>query len=87
MPFKVGGTMRVARTFTIDIDVVQELRRKQNQSETVNRALRKYLSSDDEFQLRDVSLRALLATLQTRFDREDAEYSLIQTLIAMCTPS
>ena len=79
--------MRVARTFTIDIDLVQELRRKQNQSETVNRALRKYLSSDDEYQLKDVNTRRLLASLQGRFDQYDPEYSLIQTLIAMCKPS
>ena len=79
--------MRVARTFTIDIDVVQELRRKQNQSETVNRALRKYLSSDEDFQLKDVPIARLLASLQGRFDQFDAEYSLIQTLIAMCKPS
>ena len=79
--------MRVARTFTIDIDLVQELRRKVNQSETVNRAVRKFLSSDDEFDLRDVTIGQLLAALQTRFDQFDPEYSLIQTLIAMCRPS
>jgi len=87
MPFKVGGTMRVARTFTIDIDIVQQLRRKVNQSETVNRALRKYMSDDDEFDFNDVTIRKLLAVLQSRFDQFDAEYSLIQTLIAMCKPS
>ena len=79
--------MRVARTFTLDIDVVQELRRKQNQSETVNRALRKYLKDDDEFDFTDVTIRKLLAVLQTRFERGDAQHSLILALIAMCKPS
>lgn len=79
--------MRVARTFTIDIELIQELRRKVNQSETVCRALRKYLSKDDKFNLFDVPIMQLLATLQSRFDQFDAEYSLIQTLIAMCKPS
>jgi len=79
--------MRVARTFTIDIDIVQQLRRKVNQSETVNRALRKYMGDDDEFDFNDVTIRKLLAVLQSRFDQFDAEYSLIQTLIAMCKPS
>jgi hypothetical protein len=79
--------MRVARTFTIDIEVAQELRRKVNQSETVNRALRKYMSDDDGFDFTDVTIRKLLAVLQSRFDQFDAEYSLIQTLIAMCKPS
>lgn len=79
--------MRVARTFTIDIDLVQELRRKVNQSETVCRALRKYLAEDDDFELKDVPIMRLLAGLQSRFDQFDAEYSLIQTLIAMCKPS
>ena len=79
--------MRVARTFTLDIDLVQQLQRKQNQSETVNRAVRKYLTKYDMFELKDVPIRALLASLQSRFNQEDAEYSLIQTLIAMCKPS
>ena len=79
--------MRVARTFTLDIDLVQQLQRKQNQSETVNRAVWKYLTKYDMFELKDVPIRALLASLQSRFNQEDAEYSLIQTLIAMCKPS
>jgi len=82
-----SDSMRIARTFTIDIDLAQELRRKVNQSETVNRALRKYMSSDDEFDLRDVTIRKLLAVLQSRFDQFEPEYSLIQTLIAMCKQS
>jgi metal-responsive CopG/Arc/MetJ family transcriptional regulator len=79
--------MRIARTFTIDIDLAQELRRKVNQSETVNRALRKYLAENEGFDLRDVTIFELLGALQSRFDQFDAEYSLIQTLIAMCKPS
>lgn len=79
--------MRIARTFTIDIDLAQELRRKVNQSETVNRALRKYLAENEGFDLRDVTIFELLGALQSRFNQFDAEYSLIQTLIAMCKPS
>ena len=79
--------MKIARTFTIDYNLAVELQRKPNQSETVSRALRKYLSEDDEFNLFDVPIMKLLATLQSRFDQFDAEYSLIQTLIAMCKPS
>lgn len=79
--------MKIARTFTIDYNLAVELQRKPNQSETVSRALRKYLSEDGEFNLFDVPIMQLLATLQSRFDQFDAEYSLIQTLIAMCKPS
>ena len=79
--------MRVARTFTIDIDLVQELRRKVNQSETVCRALRKYLSADEEYDLSDASIWELIGTLQSRFERDTPESKLLVALIAMCKQS
>jgi len=39
--------MRINRTFSIDIEIARELRKKPNQSETVNRAVRKYLTNSD----------------------------------------
>ena len=79
--------MRVARTFTIDIDLVQELRRKVNQSETVCRALRKYLGEDQEYDLRDVSIWELIGTLQSRFERDSAESKLYSIALGVLATS
>lgn len=79
--------MKVARTYTIDYDLVVRLARKQNQSKEVCKAIRKHLDGENNFELNDVPTRALLASLQSRYGQFDAEYNLILTLIAMCKPS
>ena len=82
-----GDTMKVNRTYSMDYDLVIKLAKKVNQSKEVCIAVRKHLDGQDDFSLRDVPVMQLLATLQSRFDQYDPEYSLIQTLIAMCRPS
>ena len=77
--------MKVNRTYSMDYDLVIALARKSNQSLEVCKALRKHLNGQDEFSLADIPIKQLLASLQARFDQYDAEYSLIQTLIAMTT--
>ena len=79
--------MKIARTFTIDYNLAVELQRKPNQSETVSRALRKYLSEDDEYDLSDASIWELIGTLQSRFERDTPESKLLVALIAMCKQS
>lgn len=89
---EVSG-MRVARTYTVELDLVQELKKHHlNASETVNRSVRTYFSnlkkieetiSKNETLLQDATIRQLLAVLQTKYDQFDAQYSLIQTLIAL----
>ena len=71
----------------MDYDLVIQLAKKVNQSREVCAAVRKHLNGQDDFSLADVPIRQLLASLQARFDQYDAEYSLIQTLIAMTTSS
>jgi len=39
--------MRINRTFSIDYELVMDLKKKHNQSEIVNRAVRKYLAKSD----------------------------------------
>ncbi len=39
--------MKVARTFTIDYDLAQKLKKKPNQSRIVTKAVRRYLAKDD----------------------------------------
>ena len=75
--------MKVNRTYSMDYDLVIQLAKKQNQSREVCRAVRKHLNGSDEFSLGDIPTMQLLASLQSRYDQYDAEYSLIQTLISM----
>ena len=75
--------MKVARLYTIDLDLVQSLGRVNNKSATVNQALRKFLNDKEEIDLRDCSDRELIAALQTRFDRYSAQYQILTTLIAL----
>ena len=79
--------MKVNRTYSMDMDLVIALGKKRNQSLEVCKAVRKHLNGGEEFNLADVPIRQLYATLQSRFDQFDAEYSLIQTLIAMSRQS
>ena len=79
--------MKIARTFTIDYNLAVELQRKPNQSETVSRALRKYLGEDQEYDLSDASIWELIGSLQSRFERDSPEAKLIVALIAMCKQS
>ena len=75
--------MKVNRTYSMDYDLVIQLAKKSNQSQEVCRAVRKHLNGADEFSLGDIPTMQLLASLQSRYDQYDAEYSLIQTLISM----
>jgi len=79
--------MKVNRTYSMDYDLVIQLAKRVNQSDTVCKAVRKYLDEKDTFSLPDVPTLALITALQSRFGQFDPEYSLIQTLIAMHRPS
>ena len=75
--------MRINRTFSIPVALVHELRKKHNQSETVTRALRKYLESNESESLADASIRTILFELRLRFEPMSAEMELLKTLIAI----
>jgi hypothetical protein len=75
--------MRVNRTFSIPVELVHELRKKHNQSETVTRALRKYLEDTEEYTLNEASNMIILRELQMRFEPMSAEMELLKTLIAI----
>ena len=55
--------MKIARTFTIDYHLYQELRKRPNQSRIVETAVRRYLHADEDFSLSEVSTRQILASL------------------------
>lgn len=60
--------MKIARTFTIDYHLYQELRKKSNQSRFVERAIRKSLSDSGEFSLEDLHTKQILSSLLYRED-------------------
>lgn len=60
--------MKIARTFTIDYHLYQELRRKPNQSRIVERAVRRYLNGDEDFSVSEIPTRQLMAALLARED-------------------
>jgi len=75
--------MRVNRTFSIPVDLVYDLRKKPNQSETVTRALRKYLDDTEEYTLNEASDIIILNELRLRFKPMSPEMELLKTLIAI----
>lgn len=75
--------MKVARLYTIDLDLVQRLGRVNNKSATVNQALRKFLNDKEGTNLSDFSIHQLIAALQSRFDQYSPEYQMLTTLIAL----
>lgn len=60
--------MKVNRTYSIDVNLVTQLRAKRNQSDTVCRALRLYLSGEDQYDLAQEDSRRMLRYLRHRED-------------------
>ena len=75
--------MRINRTFSIPVELVHELKKKVNQSETVTRALRKYLEDEDTPTITDASDVELINELRLRFGLMDAKSELLNTIKAM----
>jgi hypothetical protein len=75
--------MRINRTFSIPIELVQDLKKKHNQSETVTRALRKYLEDEETPTITDASEEELIQELRLRFGLGDAKSELLATIRAM----
>lgn len=69
--------MKIARTFTIDYHLYQELRKKPNQSRIVERSIRRYLNQSDEFNREDIATMHLMSELRTRDDCPNAIKILI----------
>ena len=74
--------MRVNRTFSIPVELVHELRKKHNQSETVTRALKKYLDPDTGLISPDATSRQLMAALTSKHDVDDTLKALLLQILA-----
>jgi len=75
--------MRVNRTFSIPIDLVHDLKKKPNQSETVTKALRKYLNNEEVVTIVEASDVELINELRLRFGLMDAKSELLNTIKSM----
>lgn len=60
--------MNINRTFSLPVATAMKLKGERNQSRTVTKAVNKYLSDRDDFNLGDVPIRQLMAALQHRND-------------------
>jgi len=60
--------VKIARTFTIDYHLYQELRKKPNQSRIVENSIRRYLNADEDYSLSEISTKQLMAALHARDD-------------------
>lgn len=63
--------MRINRTFSIDYELVLALKKKHNQSETVNRAVRKYLDNSERPEVTEESLTQTLIWVCTQLYTKD----------------
>ena len=65
--------MRVNRTFSIPVELVHELKKKHNQSQTVTRALRKYLSDSERPEVTQESLTTTLMWICSQLYTKDMD--------------
>ena len=75
--------MKINRTYSMDHDLVIALAKKSNQSLEVCRAVRKHLNGEDEFSLRDVPTRQLLASLLSRSNVADSLKGVIRVYLEL----
>ena len=73
--------MRINRTFSIPYDLAQDLKKKHNQSETVTRALRRYLDNQGESSIESASTRQLMAALLARNDIDETMKALLLQIL------
>jgi len=74
--------MRVNRTFSIPVELVHELKKKHNQSETVTRALRKYLDPGELKSIEDATTHQLMAVLTNRNDVDETLKALLLQILS-----
>ncbi len=65
--------MKINRTFSIDYELVVELKKKHNQSDTVNRAVRKYLDDSDRPEVTEESLTSTLMWICSQLYTKDMD--------------
>ena len=73
--------MKIARTYTIDVDVAKDLQQKYNQSQFVEDAIKaKLYPSHSTLALHDAPVVMLLYQLLRKYDKGSIEYKLIENM-------
>ena len=72
--------MKVNRTYSMDLDLVQALAKKKNQSFEVCRAVRQHLFKADDILLCDASIDEILSQLNVLLDPQSTEMELLRTI-------
>tara|TARA_R110000737_G_scaffold151465_1_gene180741 strand:- start:37 stop:273 length:237 start_codon:yes stop_codon:yes gene_type:complete len=72
--------MKMNKTFSLDVDLIHQLRKKRNQSQTICRALRVYLGDEDREidVLENTSSRSLAIHLKNRTDVDGTLRQLLE---------
>jgi|TARA_R110000803_G_C11981861_1_gene320879 hypothetical protein len=72
--------MKMNKTFSIDVDLIHQLRKKRNQSQTICRALRVYFGDDDREMdvLANLTSRQLAIQLKNRTDVDGTLRQLLE---------
>lgn len=78
--------MKVARTFTLDLKVVEILKKRSNQSRTVEAALRNWFDDYENQSVQTIPTRNLLAVLHAREDVSEALMVLIRHELTSTAP-
>lgn len=73
--------MKIARTFTIDYHLYQELRKKPNQSRIVESSIRRYLNGDEDYSIDEIPTKQLMAALYARKDCNEQIQVLLHHLL------
>ena len=61
-------SMRMTKTFSLDVKTIIKLKAQRNQSMTVEKAVNKYLAEKEDFSIRDIPTKTLIAVLLHRTD-------------------
>lgn len=77
--------MKVARTFTIDLQVIEILKKRSNQSRTVEAALRNWFDDTENKSVQTIPSRQLLAILHARPDVSPALKILLMHELTLST--
>lgn len=75
--------MRITRAYTITPEVKRILDTKPNKSEYICRAVRKLHIQEDDFDLRDIPTRQLLASILSRSDVKDSLKGVIRVYLEL----
>jgi len=73
--------MKVARTFTIDYDLVEQLKKCGNQSKIICIALRNHFDNDHHVGVREASTLRLISELSQRNDIDNTFRVLCEQLL------